>query len=138
MRSLTAVLAGFLTACVLYQLGAAVAFISLYGIPLGYSGEPPGVAYFTLNLGFSLGAALAGGWITARIARHRPIAHSVALASVAAVFVLWGFSKPGSDWPAWYPPALALVATIGTIAGGFARSRGRSNSNVRTAMRRRG
>jgi hypothetical protein len=112
------VLAGGAVAAVLFQVGAAVAFIVLYGIPLGASPGPPGAAYFALNLGFAAVAAFAGGRITGRLARQRARAHVVAVGVVLAALALWGFSRPASQWPGWYPPVLALVGLVGTYAGG--------------------
>jgi hypothetical protein len=115
------VFAGGIIAAALFQLGALAAFVGLYGIPLGASSERPSVSYFALNLGCSALAAVTGGWVTARLARQRPLAHVGTLALVLAAVVLWGFTRPPSQWPGWYPPALALVAVAGTLAGGFLR-----------------
>jgi hypothetical protein len=122
VRSLIAVLAGGVVAAVLFQVGAVSAFVGLYGIPLGASAGPPTVGYFVLNLGFAGIAALAGGWLTARLARQWPLAHVGVLALVLAAVALWGFTGPASQWPPWYPPALALVALAGTLAGALLRS----------------
>jgi hypothetical protein len=121
VRSIIAVIAGGAVAAVLFQVGAAVAFIVLYGIPLGASPGPPGVGYFALNLGFAGVAAFAGGWITSRIARQRSRAPVAAVGVALAVLALWGFSRPASQWPGWYPPVLAFVALVGTYSGGVAR-----------------
>jgi hypothetical protein len=123
MRSLIAMLAGGLLAAVLFQVGAVVALVALYGIPLGASSGPPTVGYFVLNLGFAGIAAGAGGWLTARLARRRPLSHVGVLSLVLAVLVLWGFTRPASQWPEWYPPVLALIGVVGTLAGGFMRRR---------------
>lgn len=119
MRSILAVLAGGAVAAALFQVGAAVAFVVLYGIPLGASPGRPTVSYFVLNLGFAGIAAIAGGRLTARLARQRRRTHVGALALVLAAVALWGFSRPGSQWPGWYPPVLALVGLGGTLAGGL-------------------
>jgi hypothetical protein len=70
MGGIIAVLAGGAIAAILFQVGAAVAFVVLYGIPLGASPGPPTVSYFVLNLGFAGIAAIAGGWLTAGLARQ--------------------------------------------------------------------
>ena len=121
MRSIIAILAGGAVAAVLFQLGAAFAFVVLYGIPLGASPEPPGARYFLMNLGFAGLAAVCGGRLTASIARRERPTHVGALALVLAAVALLGFSRPGSQWPAWYPPVVALVGLAGTLAGGFSR-----------------
>jgi hypothetical protein len=119
VRGIIAALAGGAIAAVLFQVGAAVAFVVLYGIPLGASPEPPSVSYFVLNLGFAGIAAFAGGRLTSAIARQGRLFPVVALALVLAAVALWGFSRAGSDWPGWYPPVLGLVALASTLAGGL-------------------
>jgi hypothetical protein len=118
-----AVLAGGLVATVLFQVGAVIAFVSLYGIPLGASPGPPGVRYFAMNLGFAALAAMVAGWVTARVARPRPRPAVGALAVVLAAVALWGFTKPASQWPRWYPVALGGIAVAGTVLGGVLRLR---------------
>jgi hypothetical protein len=53
MGGITAVLAGGAIVAILFQVGAAVAFVVRYGIPLGASPGPRTVSYFVLNLGFA-------------------------------------------------------------------------------------
>ncbi len=121
MRNIVAVIVGVTVAVVLFQVGAAVAFVALYGIPLGASPGPPGIGYFALNLGFAAAAAFAGGRVTRRIASQRSSAPIMVVAVVLVGLALWGFSRPASQWPGWYPPVLACVALLGTYAGGKAR-----------------
>ena len=123
MRSMVAILAGGAVAVVLFQVGAAVAFVVLHGIPLGASPGPPGVAYFALNLGFAGVAAFAGGRLTCRVARQRCRLCVTALGVALAALALWSFSRPTSQWPEWYPPVLAFVALLGTYLGAAARRR---------------
>lgn len=119
MRSVIAALVGGAVAAVLFQVGAAVALVVLYGIPLGASPGPPSASYFVLNLGSAGIAAMVGGRLTASLARKGHGISVGALALVLAAVALRGFSQPGSQWPDWYPPILALVAVIGTLAGGL-------------------
>jgi hypothetical protein len=121
VRSIIAVLAGAAITAVLFQVGAAVAFVVLYGIPLGASPEPPGAGYFVMNLGFAGIAAVGGGRLTASLARQGRRTHVGALALVLAAMALWSFSRPASQWSGWYPPVLALVGVVGTLAGGLHR-----------------
>ena len=121
MRSMVGVIVGATVAVVLFQVGAGVAFVALYGIPLGASPGPPGISYFALNLGFAAAAAFAGGRVTCRIASQRSLAPVMVVAVALAALALWGFSRPASQWPGWYPPVLACVALLGTYAAGRAR-----------------
>ena len=116
-----AVLAGGAIAALLFQVGAAVAFVLLYGIPLGASPGAPSVNYFVLNLGFAGIAAIAGGRLTASLAARRRSFNVGVLALVLAAVALWGFSQPASQWPSWYPPLLALVGLVGALVGGLYR-----------------
>jgi hypothetical protein len=127
VRSILAVLAGGAVAAILFQVGAAVAFVVLYGIPLGASPGAPTVGYFVLNLGFAGIAAIAGGRLTASLAPHRRRTNVGTLALVLAAVALWGFSQPASQWPGWYPPILALVGLVGTLVGGLYRRGGVSD-----------
>jgi hypothetical protein len=129
VRGIIAVLAGGAVAAVLFQVGAAVAFVVLYGIPLGASPGRPTVSYFVLNLGFAGLAAIAGGRLTASLARQGRRIYVGALALVLAAMALWGFSQPASQWPGWYPPVLALIGLVGTLAGGLYRRGGVSELN---------
>ena len=119
VRDIIAALAGGALAAVLFQLGAAIAFVVLYGIPLGASPGSPTVSYLVLNLGFAGIAAIAGGRLTGSIARGGRRTPVGATAFVLGAVALWSFSQPGSQWPAWYAPVLALVGLVGTLAGGF-------------------
>lgn len=119
VRGMIAVLAGAALAAVMFQAGAAVAFVVLYGIPLGASPGPPTTSYFVLNLGFAGIAAVAGGRLTARLAREGHRIPVCALALMLAAAALWGFSQPTSQWPGWYPPIVALVGLIGALTGGL-------------------
>ena len=102
-----------------------MALVGLYGMPLGLRAEgPPTVSYFVLNLGFAAIAAIVAGRVTGSLARHRRWTHIVALGLGLAAIALWGFSGPASQWPAWYPPILALVGLVGTLAGGLHRRAG--------------
>ncbi|HEU4800839.1 MAG TPA: hypothetical protein VFS94_09410 [Gemmatimonadales bacterium] len=118
MRSMAALAVGVLVAGMLYLLGAAIALLTTVGLPLGSPGGPAPAGYFIINLGLSALAAALGGRVSARIAqarRHRVVA---LLALVLAGLALWAFSQPGSNWPRWYPPTLALVGAAGTLVGG--------------------
>jgi hypothetical protein len=118
VRSLVAVAAGAAVAAGLFQVGAIVALVQVFGLPLGASRGPPSIGYYVLTLGFAVVAAALGGYVSGRLARPHSRGAVVALALLAAVGALWGFSRPASQWPAWYPATLALVGAAGTLLGG--------------------
>ncbi len=117
--SIIAVFAGGAIAAPLFQVGAAVRFVLLYGIPLGASPEAPTVNYFVLNLGFAGIAAIGGGRLSASLDPRKRRINVGALALVLAAVALWGFSQPASQRPGWYPPLLTLVGLVGALVGGF-------------------
>ncbi len=116
-RNALAVLAGFIVGTVLYQVGAALAFVVLYGIPLGATPGEPGVAYYSLNLGFATLAAVLAGSTATRVAKDGARVAAGIVGFLLALLALWGFTKPTSNWPAWYAPVLAVVAIVGTLTG---------------------
>ena len=116
-----ALASGWLIAVIVYMLGAAVALLTVCGIPLGSPACEAGPAYLTLNFGFAAAGAIMGGYTAARLGCSEPVVHALVLAAVLAGFALWGFSKPGSQWPVWYPWALALVGAGGASVGGMLR-----------------
>lgn len=84
-------------------------------------GRPPTptVALLAVNLAYSFGAAVLGGWLAAYLAPRAPFAHAVALAVVAAAMALPGILGGGSPGqPAWYPAVLAALAIGGILLGG--------------------
>jgi hypothetical protein len=117
VRSVAAVLAGWTVAVVGYQIGAIVALLAFEGIPLGATGAPPGPGYFAANLLFAAAAAVGAGWLVVRIAPPHAVAHAAFVAGSLAAFVLWGFTRPSSQWPDWYAPTLAGIVAVSPIAG---------------------
>ena len=118
MRSMVALAAGALVAAVLYQVGAIIALLTTVGLPLGSPGGQPPAAYYILNLGLAALAAALAGAVSAGVARGRRHVVVPVLAGLMAGVALWGFSKPASQWPRWYPLTLAVVGAAGALLGG--------------------
>lgn len=118
MRSLVAIAAGAGVAAGLFQLGAIVALLVFVGLPLGAPGGPPSAGYYGVNLSLAAVAAMLGGRVSAWVAGPMRRWAVPVLAFLLAVVALWGFSRPASQWPSWYPAALALVGAVGTLLGG--------------------
>lgn len=127
-RLVVAVLAGLGVTILGVLLGTLVA------VKLAMSGMDPAtlertlqegatlpLAYLALNLATSAAAALAGGYVTGRVANRRG---SKAVGVLAALLLLSGvLSLTGSDGnapgqPAWYPVVLLLLGPVGVVVGG--------------------
>lgn len=122
-RAAVAIITGAVVTILLAYLGAIVLLLVRVGIPLGSAGsEPSGVDYAVL-LAVAAGAGAIGGHIAAGLAHRHGRAVIMGLSALVACGALWGFTSPGSQWPAWWGPALALAAAIGTFAGGSMRRR---------------
>ncbi len=123
LRRTGALLAGLLTVVVLSL--ATDAALHLAGVfpPLG---RPMADALFALATAYRMVYGVAGGYVTARLAPDRPVAHAVLLGfvglviSVAGVAAAWNRPELG---PRWYPLALVAIAVPCSWAGGALRRR---------------
>jgi hypothetical protein len=110
LRSIAAVFAGVLAVFVL-SLGTDVVLHATGVFPPWF--QPMSGALFMLALGYRIVYGIAGGYITARLAAYRPMAHAVALGGVGLLLSIAGaagtWNKGPEFGPKWYP--LALVAT---------------------------
>lgn len=127
LKSVGAVLAGFLAATVLVMAATLVA-TSLMLPPSGPGMMPePTPTYLAVNLAYSVGAAVAGGWLAARLAGRAPLGHGMALGTILLVLGLVAAALPSDgtkgSQPGWYLYAVALLGWIGATAGGMLRAR---------------
>jgi hypothetical protein len=109
-KSIGAVVAGVVAIIVVTTVTDVV--LHATGVFPGW-GRPMTDALFLLATAYRLVYGVAGGYLTARLAPHRPMAHAMALGIVGLVLstvgavVTW---NAGPEFgPHWYP--LALVAT---------------------------
>lgn len=132
LRALIATLTGSLVAIVLAHLGAIVVVLVTIGIPLGAEGGDPSPGQYAALLLMAACAAAVGGHIAAGIAReHRP-ATLIAMAALLAAGTLYGFTRPVSQWPVWWAPALAAVLSTGIWIGGTITRRSPASPPSRT------
>jgi hypothetical protein len=118
MKSVVAVLAGFI-------LIGALGFITDTALQsLGILPET-GSARFKdwqslLALTYHLGFVIVGGYLTARLAPNRPVAHAIALGVLGIGFSLLGLIAivSGDLAPAWYGWALVVFSVPATWLGG--------------------
>jgi hypothetical protein len=121
-RSVAAVVIGYVT---LAAAGVAklIVFKRFFPEVLPAPGEDvfPDTLWLLALLGSDLALMIGAGYVTAVIARRAPIAHSIALGAVIAVFgLIWMFVFWG--WmPLWYQVVLFSVALPAATTGGALR-----------------
>ena len=121
LKSIGGVVAGGMIAAAGYWIAAVVALLIMHGIPLGSSGGPPSTADVSAHLAFATAASFVGGLVAVRIAGYRPHLHALVLGGLLGTSVFLGFSKPASNWPAWFPYGMAVACVCGAfLASRFA------------------
>lgn len=128
LRSVAAVVLGFVTMAVIVMAGtmAAVAVLVPGGLAAAMKAPPatPSARYLATNLIVSFAAAVAGGWVAARVAPRAPVAHLLALAALLLVMSLvTAATGETTGQPAWYPWTIAVLGLAGVAAGGYLRAR---------------
>jgi hypothetical protein len=87
-------------------------------------GAPPmSSALFLLAFAYRFVFDVAGSWLTARLAPHRPMRHALVLGSAGLVLSVAGAVAMWDAGPAWYPLALAASALPSAWLGGRLRVR---------------
>jgi hypothetical protein len=127
LRSVGAVLAGFVAATIIVLLSTVIAVkLMLPPAGPGVMPEPTG-SYLAVNLACGLLAAIAGGWLAARLALRAPLGHAMAVGTILLVLGLAAAAMESDgtsgSQPGWYLYAVALIGWIGASLGGVFRSR---------------
>src|SRR5215813_402908 len=123
LRSVGAVAAGFVTVAVASILVDVLLHVTGVYPPWG---QPIGNGLSLLATAYRVVITIAGGYLTARLAPNRPLAHAVALgifgivAATAAAAATWNLQLG----PHWYPLALVATALPCTWLGGRSARRG--------------
>jgi hypothetical protein len=119
LRSVGAVLAGFLATFIL----SIATDLILHGAGVFPPwGQPMSNALFVLATVYRTIYAIAGGYITARLAPDRPMGHALTLgiiglfAAIAGTLATW--NKGPEFGPKWYPLALVVLAIPSVWFGG--------------------
>ena len=114
LRSILAVLAGY----AVFVLSALLVF--------GLSGQKPhadaSAAFKTLAIVVGTTFAIAGGYLTAIIAKKSPVAHSTALGVLLASIAAWSIHASPLKDPIWSQVSAILFMAPGAILGGVIRS----------------
>lgn len=123
-RSIGAVFAGFLTVAVPSTITDLVMHSTGVFPP---EGQPMADAQWFLAIAYRVVFTVAGGFVTAAIARSRPMTHAVVLGSIGTVLALLGVLSTWDKGPAYGPKwfSIALVATglPSTWLGGWLQGR---------------
>lgn len=89
--------------------------------------QPMRTSLWLVAIGYRMIDGMIGGYIAARLAPDRPIAHALALGimgfvlSIAGVVATW--NRGPEFGPKWYPLALVAVSLPCALLGGFLRAR---------------
>ena len=112
VRSVLAVIAGYFAMMIVVIV---LTIVSMKAFHL-QSGHPTPV-YLTLNILYSIAAALLGGCVTAKIARRSPIVHGVALALIMLALSLVTFSTSAGGQPLGYRIFVVIALPLAAVAG---------------------
>jgi len=121
LHAFLALLAGYAVMAVLVIVMTAL----LARLTPGWVGEQnkPRPGYVFVNLGYSLLAAAAGGYVTAWVAVANPLIHVLALGIVVLALAALSALQSKGKQPIWYALALVAVMPLGVLAGGLVRLR---------------
>jgi hypothetical protein len=114
LRSVLAVLAGFV-------LMVAIVIACTHALRLNAIQPTPG--YLKINFACTMLAALAAGWLTARLAGYRPMAHGLALAMTMVLLGMVALMKPTPTQPWSYQFLLAAVPPFAVLLGSWIAAR---------------
>ena len=121
LHAFLALVAGFATMALLVIVLTAL-LTRMVPSWTGAEGKPqPG--YVFVNLGYSLLAAAAGGYVTAWAAGDNPLIHVLALGIVVLALSALSALQSRGKQPIWYALTLVAISPIGVLAGGLVRLR---------------
>lgn len=126
-QSMGAVIAGYLVSALLTGLTIA-ALGALF--PASYN--PENLEWVIFNVLYGCAFAVIGGYVAARLAPTRPMAHAIVLGLLMAVFaVITGYAvsvtPPSPEYanqPGWYYPVLAITVLPSILLGAWLYVRG--------------
>lgn len=120
LKSVLAVFSGFLTMVILVMLfTGALRMLAPSWFPV--DGAPTG-PYLIANVLYSFLAAVAGGYVAARIASRLPVHHAIALASLVLCMSILSAVYYAARQPRWYQVLLAVMMPPTVVLGGYVRA----------------
>jgi len=117
LHAFLALLAGFATMAVLVAM--ATALLRKFAPDWVETTSTPKSAYVFVNLGYSFLAAAAGGYVTAWIAQHNPLIHTLALAIAVLLLAALSALQQRGQQPVWYLLSLVGLTPVGVLVGGL-------------------
>ena len=119
LHAFLALFAGFAAMAVILVVATA----ALTRLAPEWAGEPgqPRAAYVLANLGYSLAAAIVGGYITAWSASDNPLRHALTLAIIVLLLAALSALQQRGRQPIWYQLLLMAITPAGVLLGGFLR-----------------
>ena len=139
IRSVVAVLGGFVLFAILSQVMVRTLIASLAGDVASYmTVAPPLLALAVVAQGF---AGLLAGYMTARIASAHQRQHGAVLAGLFALLSIWSFAvtpEAAQQVPRWMQVATIVVVAAAMFAGGAVRGRAASVDTESAAAARPG
>jgi hypothetical protein len=121
LHAFLALLAGFLSMAVL--VGVATVLITKLVPEWVRATAHPSASYIFVNLGYSLAAAMTGGYITAWAAQDNPLIHALALALIVLLLAALSALQQRGLQPIWYQLLLVAITPLGVFLGGLLRLR---------------
>lgn len=118
IRSIAAVVSGFILVTVL-SIGADVALMGLAPEAFGPDGHTRSGPVLLVVVVYVALFTVIGGYVTAAIASHRPIAHALSLGALGLIAGVAGTAANWDSAPAWYHAAVLLQVMPSAWLGGY-------------------
>jgi len=119
LRAFLALLAGFAAMAVL--IAGATATLAKFVPEWTAAPGQPRAGYVFVNTGYSLAAAMAGGYITAWTAQQNPLVHALALALIVLLLSALSALQQRGQQPIWLQLLIVAITPAGVILGGLLR-----------------
>lgn len=132
LQSIGAVIAGYLVSAILTAVT-----ITVLGALFPESYRPENIGWVVSNIIYGCAFAVVGGYVVARLAPSRPLAHAAVLGVLMASFaVIIGYytsiAPPSPEYanqPGWYYPTLAITVLPSILLGAWLYLRGKRVTN---------
>lgn len=118
LRSILSVIAGYIVMMVV-----VIALTLILVKTMGLKSGNPTPGYLAINVIYSLLAAAIGGFVTAAIARVKPIQHAAALAVFMAIMGVLSYRHYIGMQPLWYQRMMMFLPSLAAIGGAALQSR---------------